>query len=117
MLADYVGLLVIGALGALLVGVLLGLNRLFGTREVAAPTDEPFATDEKPATAPDQERAAKFALVAILFVLLQVAAMFLYPWATVFSELSWFAYGAIVVFALPLAVGLIYQWLKGGLEW
>ena len=35
----------------------------------------------------------------------------------VFQELSWFGFGAMFVFTIPLAIGLIYEWMKGGLEW
>ena len=56
-------------------------------------------------------------MVAILFVVFDVEAIFFYPWAAVFQELSWFGYWAILVFTLPLAVGLIYEWMKGGLDW
>ena len=56
-------------------------------------------------------------MVAILFVVFDVEAIFFYPWAAVSLELGWFGYGAIVVFTIPLAVGLFYEWMKGGLEW
>ena len=56
-------------------------------------------------------------MVAILFVVFDVEAIFFYPWAATFMELSWFGYLAILVFTVPLAVGLIYEWMKGGLEW
>ena len=44
-------------------------------------------------------------------------AIFFYPWGAVFQELSWFGFGAMFVFTIPLAIGLIYEWMKGGLEW
>jgi NADH:ubiquinone oxidoreductase subunit 3 (subunit A) len=56
-------------------------------------------------------------MVAILFVVFDVEAIFFYPWAAVFTELSWPGYWAILIFTVPLAVGLIYEWMKGGLEW
>jgi NADH:ubiquinone oxidoreductase subunit 3 (subunit A) len=56
-------------------------------------------------------------MVAILFVVFDVEAIFFYPWGAVFQELSWFGFGAMFVFTIPLAIGLIYEWMKGGLEW
>ena len=35
----------------------------------------------------------------------------------VFKDLAWFGYWAIVVFTVPLVIGLLYEWMKGGLEW
>jgi len=37
--------------------------------------------------------------------------------AAVFRELGWYGYGAMLVFTIPLAVGLLYEYMKGGLEW
>jgi NADH-quinone oxidoreductase subunit A len=56
-------------------------------------------------------------MVAILFVVFDVEAIFFYPWGAVFQELGWFGFGTMLTFTIPLAVGLIYEWMKGGLEW
>ena len=117
MLADYVGILVILVAGTLLVGGMLGVHLLLGPKRSFPEKDEPFECGEKPIASPRQRIAVKFYLVAILFVVFDVEAIFFYPWAAVFSELSWFGYGAILIFTLPLVVGLVYEWLKGGLEW
>ena len=55
--------------------------------------------------------------VAILFIVFDVEAIFFYPWAANFYDLSWFGFGAIAVFTVPLVVGLVFEWMKGGLEW
>jgi NADH-quinone oxidoreductase subunit A len=59
----------------------------------------------------------KFYLVAILFVVFDVEAVFFYPWGALFTELGWHGYWAMVVFTVPLVVGLLYEWMKGALEW
>jgi len=56
-------------------------------------------------------------MVAILFVVFDVEAVFFYPWAAVFVHLGWYGYGVMFVFAVPLVVGLVYEWMKGGLDW
>ena len=76
-----------------------------------------FACGEQQIVSPRRRYAVKFYLVAILFVVFDVEAIYFYPWGAVFRELSWFGYGAMLVFAVPLVVGLAYEWLKGGLEW
>ena len=59
----------------------------------------------------------KFYLVAILFVVFDVEALFFYPWGALFTELGWHGYWAMLVFTVPLVVGLLYEWMKGALEW
>ena len=117
MLADYAGVLVILVVGLVLVCAMLAIHMLLGPRREFPEKQEPFECGEKQIVSPRQRYAVKFYLVAILFVVFDVEAIFFYPWAAVFSELGWFAYGAILIFTVPLAVGLIYEWMKGGLEW
>ena len=117
MLAGYTGILVILIVGTVLIGAMLGVHLLLGPRRKFAEKLEPFECGEKQIVSPRQRYAVKFYKVAILFVVFDVEAIFFYPWAAVFQELSWFGYWAILVFTLPLAVGLIYEWMKGGLDW
>ncbi len=117
MLAGYTGILVILIVGTVLIGAMLGVHLLLGPRRKFAEKLEPFECGEKQIVSPRQRYAVKFYMVAILFVVFDVEAIFFYPWAAVFQELSWFGYWAILVFTLPLAVGLIYEWMKGGLDW
>ena len=117
MVADYIGVLVFLALGIVLVGAMLGVHLLLGPRRAFAEKQEPFECGEKQIVSPRQRYAVKFYMVSILFVIFDVEAIFFYPWAAVFTDLSWFGYWAIVVFTVPLAVGLVYEWMKGGLEW
>ncbi|MBC7985607.1 MAG: NADH-quinone oxidoreductase subunit A [Sphingomonadaceae bacterium] len=59
----------------------------------------------------------RFYLVAILFIIFDLEAAFLYPWAVTLEETGWVGWGAMMVFLLELAVGLAYAWKKGALEW
>ena len=117
MLADYTGILVILVVGIILVCGMLGVHLLLGPRREFSEKLEPFECGEKQIVSPRQRYAVKFYMVAILFVVFDVEAIFFYPWAAVFGELSWFGYWAILIFSVPLAVGLLYEWMKGGLEW
>ena len=56
-------------------------------------------------------------LVAILFVIFDVEAMFLFPWAVVLKEIGLVGYIEMFVFIVLLLVGFAYAWLKGALEW
>ncbi len=59
----------------------------------------------------------KFYLVAMLFVLFDVEAVFFYPWGALFRDLGWFGFVAMIVFTVPLVRRLVYEWRKGALEW
>jgi NADH-quinone oxidoreductase subunit A len=117
MLAEYTGVLVVFAIGTIIVCALLAIHLILGPRRRFLEKQEPFECGERQLVSPRQRYAVKFYLVAILFVVFDVEAIFFYPWGAVFQELGWYGYVAMLVFTIPLAVGLIYEWAKGGLEW
>ena len=117
MLAEYTGVLVILVVGMLLIGAMLGVHLVLGPRREFPEKQEPFECGEKQIVSPRQRYAVKFYMVAILFVVFDVEAIFFYPWGAIFSELGWYGFGTMLVFTIPLAVGLVYEWMKGGLEW
>ena len=59
----------------------------------------------------------RFYLVAILFIVFDLEAAFLFPWAVTVVGLGWTAWFAMMIFLAELALGLIYAWKKGALEW
>jgi NADH-quinone oxidoreductase subunit A len=78
---------------------------------------EPFECGSEPVGSARQRFAVKFYVVALLFIVFDVEAVFLYPWAVNFKELGWFGYGEMALFAATLVVALIYIWKKGALNW
>jgi NADH:ubiquinone oxidoreductase subunit 3 (subunit A) len=60
---------------------------------------------------------AQYYIFALVFLIFDVETVFLYPWAVAFDKLPLFAVVEGVIFILILAVGLIYAWRKGALEW
>ena len=59
----------------------------------------------------------RYYLFALIFVIFDVEVLFLAPWAVVFREMGMAAYVEMLLFILILAVGLVYAWKKGALEW
>ena len=59
----------------------------------------------------------RFYLVAILFIVFDIEAAFLFPWAVSVFDIGWVAWFAWMVFIVELALGLAYAWKKGALEW
>jgi len=58
-----------------------------------------------------------FYVVAMLFILFDIEAAFLYPWAVLFREMGLFGFVEMLVFLGVLVVGYIYCWRRGGLQW
>lgn len=61
--------------------------------------------------------SVQFYLIALLFILFDVEIIFMFPWAIDFKPLGWFGFVEMVLFILLLAIGFVYAWKKGALEW
>ena len=66
---------------------------------------------------PRSQFDVRFYLVAILFIVFDLEAAFIYPWAVSVFHLGWTAWIAMMVFIIELALGLAYAWKKGALDW
>ena len=60
---------------------------------------------------------AQYYIYALVFVIFDIEAAFLFPWAVAFGQLPLFAIVEMVIFLLILLAALIYVWRKGDLEW
>ncbi len=61
--------------------------------------------------------SVKFYLTAILFVVFDIEAVFVYPWAIHFRDLGWLGFAEMLSFLAVIVVALVYVWRKGALEW
>jgi NADH-quinone oxidoreductase subunit A len=98
-------------LGSLLFGYLVRPRR---------PYDEKLSTYESgmvPEGEPRQKFSVKYYIIAILFVVFDVEAVFLYPWAVSFDKLGLYAFVEMMLFILVLAVGYVYAWRKDAFVW
>jgi NADH-quinone oxidoreductase subunit A len=59
----------------------------------------------------------RFYLVAILFIIFDLEAAFLFPWAVSLKESGWAGWASMMIFLAELGLGLAYAWKKGALEW
>ena len=93
------------------------VSRLTGTHQ---PNPEKLSEYECGFPAFEDSRSqfdVRFYLVAILFIIFDLEAAFLFPWAVSLKEIGWLGWGAMMVFLAELALGLAYAWKKGALEW
>lgn len=117
MLAEYTGVVAIMVIGIVLASALLGVHLLLGPRRDFEEKADPFECGERPIVSPHQRFTVKFYIVAMLFIIFDVEAVFFYPWGALFTELGWFGFWAMAAFLVPLVVGLVYEFKKGALEW
>ncbi len=71
----------------------------------------------EPAGEPHVRFDIKFYLIAIFFLLFDIEALFLFPWAVIFSKLGILGFVEMFLFIVILVLGLLYVWLKGALKW
>ena len=122
---------VIFALG--FAAVMLGLTMILGPKRTTTIKDEPFECGSEPIGSPRVKFSVKFYQVAILFLVFDIEVAFLYPWASLFRELSCttpltpegicmggsslFGLVEMMIFLGILVVGLAYIWRKKALDW
>ncbi len=105
------------ALSALFVFLPMGVSRLTGSHN---PTEAKLSEYECGFPAFDDARSqfdVRFYLVAILFIIFDLEAAFLFPWAVSLDDTGWTGWIAMMVFLVILTVGFAYEWKKGALEW
>lgn len=102
---------------ALLVTLMLALSYVLGERHREGGTVIPFESGVLPTGSARLRVSTKFYLVAILFVIFDVEAIFLFAWAVAARELGWPGYVEALVFALVLLVTLGYLERSGALDW
>lgn len=93
------------------------LTSLLGPKKKFADKMEPFECGESQLVSPHQRFSVKFYLVAVLFILFDIEAVFLFPWAVIYQRLGLFGFIEMFLFILILGIGLLYVWKRGGLEW
>lgn len=77
----------------------------------------PYESGNVPVDEPRQRFSVKFYIIAMLFVVFDVEAVFLYPWAIVFDKIGIYAFIEMVIFIIILLVGYIYAWKKEAFTW
>jgi len=79
--------------------------------------DMPYESGITPTGDARHRFSVKFYLVAMLFILFDIEAIFLYPWVVVYRELKMFAFVEMLVFVIMTLSGFFYIWKKGALDW
>ncbi len=117
-MADYTPIFVHFALAALLTGGLLAAHAVLGGRHRHLPGKvEPYESGVWPIGSARERVPIRYYLIAMLFLLFDVEAVFLYPWAVVARDLRIFGLIEMLTFVGVLGLGFLYAWKRGALEW
>jgi NADH-quinone oxidoreductase subunit A len=117
MMNAYVPLLLLILAAAGLSAVLIAMSSLVGPKKPNPVKQAPYECGMSPIGGARVRFSVKFYLVAMLFILFDVEAIFLYPWAVVHRHLGWFGLIEMAIFVLILVVGYIYIWKRGAFVW
>jgi NADH-quinone oxidoreductase subunit A len=114
---SYKPLLFVLPLAALIPAAFMILSARLGPRRPSASKLSPYESGILPSAMTGRRSQVHFYLVAVLFLVFDVEAVFLFPWAVRFRALGWFGFVEMLVFLSVLVLGLLYAWRKGALEW
>ena len=108
-------------LAAAVAGGLVGGGLLLGKRVRNSAKDTPYESGMQPTGSARERFSVKFFLVAMVFILFDIEAIFLYPWAVVYRELAreagLFPFVEMLLFIVLVLAGFFYIWKKGVLDW
>jgi len=96
---------------------LVGAGILLGKKVKNRVKDTAYECGFSPVGNARERFSVKYYLVAMLFILFDIEAIFLYPWAVVYRELKLFAFFEMLLFIALIMVGFFYIWKKGVLNW
>lgn len=100
-----------------LIAFMLGVSSLLGSKAVGRSKNDPFESGIVPTGGARLRLSAKFYLVAMLFVIFDVEALFLFAWSVSIRESGWAGFVEASIFIAILLAGLVYLWRIGALDW
>ena len=113
----YFPVLVQGIIAIGLAAVLILLSYVLGKKVRNVIKDTPYESGITPTGDARQRFSVKFYLVGMLFILFDIEAIFLYPWAVVYRDLKMFGFIEMLIFVVLILSGFFYIWKKGALDW
>jgi NADH-quinone oxidoreductase subunit A len=96
---------------------LVALSFVIGRKVKNRVKDMPYECGIAPTGDARERFSVKFYLVAMLFILFDIEAIFLYPWAVVYKDLKMFAFIEMLAFVILIMAGFFFVWKKGVLDW
>ena len=113
---NYLAVAVFIGAALLMVGAMLGVGRLLRPQRPDAAKLMPYEAGSDPVLGFGQSNV-RYYVYALLFVMFDVEAVFIFPWATRVEHLGVQSLVSMIVFIVVLTLGLVYAWRKGVLRW
>lgn len=113
----YFPLLVQALIGLGLAIGLVAASSVLGKKLENKIKNSPYECGMAPQGSAEDRFSVKFYLVAMLFILFDIEAVFLYPWVVVYKDLGWAAFIEMALFVILILSGFLYIWKKGVLDW
>ncbi|EDO26082.1 predicted protein [Nematostella vectensis] len=117
MYTEFYGLLVLIIFSVILSAVISGASYILGDKQPDREKVSAYECGFDPFGAPGRPFSIRFFLIGILFLIFDLEISFIFPWCVVYNQISPFGYWTMILFLVILTLGLVYEWLKGGLEW
>jgi len=105
------------AISCVFVFLPMGVSRLTGVHNPTADKLSEYECGFPAFEEPRSQFDVRFYLVAILFIIFDLEAAFLFPWAVSLDFTGWSGWTTMMIFIGELAIGLVYAWKVGALEW
>jgi NADH-quinone oxidoreductase subunit A len=116
-MTEFLGILLFLIVPFVFISVTLFVSGLVRPSKYSAAKASPYECGENPIGSSWVQFNIRFYVFALAFLIFDVEAVFLFPWAVVFNELGLFAFVEGLIFIAILVLGLAYLWANGDLEW
>lgn len=116
-MGQYLPVVTMIVLAAVFAGISLVMSRMLAPRRSTAAKRAPYESGIVPARDARGRFPVHFYLVAMIFIVFDIEIIFLFPWAVIYRDLGAFGLVAVVLFALPVVISLVYEIAHGGLDW
>lgn len=124
MTQSYFPILIMLIIAVVIGATILGLNWVLGRHQRNPSKLSPYESGVPPLDENRKRVNVRFYQIAMLFILFDIEAAFLYPWAVIYRDAtnapggtSWFVFGEMLVFIALLGVGYVYVWKKKAFDW
>src|SRR5262245_25420283 len=116
-MASYIPLFLLFLVAAVISVGMFTLTSVLGPKNPTPEKMMPYECGSESTGGRFVKPSVKFYLTAILFVVFDIEAVLIYPWAVQFRALGWAGFATMGSFIALLVVALVYVWKKGALEW
>nr|YP_001648569.1 NADH dehydrogenase subunit 3 [Ptilocaulis walpersi]ABW83890.1 NADH dehydrogenase subunit 3 [Ptilocaulis walpersi] len=114
---EFIGIFLLLLFSIILSSVISGVSYIIGIKQPDSEKVSVYECGYDPFGSSRILFSVKFFLVGILFLIFDLEISFLFPWAVTYQQIGLFGYWVMYLFLIILTIGLIYEWVQGGLEW